>query len=120
MRNLTNPDDLAQVMLDIDEPLRGIIRDSDLKETFKNGTYWDLIMHMLRCHKTALYAVVAALDGTIAAEEVPARYTVTQIIALIKDAAKTEGVREIVSFFVPATRKSGAGSSGESPASIAE
>ncbi len=120
MRNLTNPDDLVQVLLEIDEPVRRIIGDADLKEAFQYGTYWELLLYLLRYHKNALYAVVAALDGTIAAEDVPAHYTVMEIFRILQDAAKTEGVKEIFAFFGLATRKNGAVSSGRSPENTAE
>lgn len=120
MRDLKNPDDLVQVILEIDEPVRQIIGDSNLKETYQNGTVWELLVYLLRYYKDSLYAVVAALDGTITAAEVTAHYTVTEIFRLLQDVMKTDGIREIFSFFGLATRKNGAVSSGQSPENTAE
>ena len=120
MRNLTNPDDLVQVILEIDEPVRKVIGDKELENTYKNGTLWEMLVYLLRNYKDPLYAVVAALDGTITAAEVPAYYTVTEIFRLIRSTMETDGVKEIFSFFGLATRKNGAVSSGRSPENTAE
>lgn len=120
MRNLTNPDDLVQVILEIDEPVRKVIADKDLERVWRDGTVWEVLVYLLRCYKDSLYAVVAALDGTITAAEVPAHYTVMEIFRLMQDIVNADGVKEIFSFFGLATRKNGAVSSGRSPENTAE
>lgn len=120
MRNLTNPDDLVLVILEIDEPVKKIIGDKDLEHIYRTGTMWEMLVYLLRCYKESLYTVVAALDGTITAAEVPAHYTVTEILRLMQDTVRTDGIKEIFSFFGLATRKNGAVSSGKSPVNTAE
>jgi transketolase N-terminal domain/subunit len=116
MRNLNNPDELAEVLVEADEPIHTMIGDSELKRIFREGSYWELMMYAVKAHRKNLYAVVAALDGGITAADVPNHYSVTDIIALFRGIAANKEYREVFSLFGFAVKKKGAASSGTATA----
>lgn len=120
MRDLNNLDELVEVLVEVDEPLRTIAADKEIRRIWREGSYWDMLMHMLKTHRTNLYAVVAALDGGITAAEVPARYKVTEIFSMFRTIAANEEYREIFAFFGFAERRKGAASSGSAMVNTVE
>lgn len=105
MRNLNNPDELIEVLADADEPLRAILADDEMKRIYREGSWWELLTYALKTHRLNLYAVVAALDGGCTAEEVPQKYTVTEIFSLFRCLAANEEYREIFAVFGFAGKK---------------
>lgn len=120
MRDLNNPDDLVAVLSEADEPIRTILSDGEIRRIYREGSWWKLMVYALKTHKMNLYAVVAALDGGIAAAEVPEHYTVTGIFAMFRELAANEEYREVFAFFGFTGKKKGAVSSGPAAATTVE
>lgn len=112
MRNLNNLDELAEILVEVDEPLRAIVSDEEIRRIYYEGSYWELLVYALKMHRMNLYAVIAALDGGIAAADVPEHYKVTDISAMFRELAANGEYREIFAFFGFAGKKKGAASSG--------
>lgn len=112
MRNLNNLDEMISVLVETEQTVRGILADEEVKKLWDDGTYLDMVFYLLRAHRAGLYAVIAALDGGVTAEEVPEKYGVTGVIHLFAQAAENTEVRELFGFFTAAGKKKGAASSG--------
>lgn len=115
MRNLNNLDEMLCFLVDVEQPVRAILADDTVKTLWRGGTYLDVAFHLPRTHRAELYAVIAALDGEITAEEVPEKYGVSGVIHLFAEAAKNAEVRELFALFTAAGKKMGAVSSGSAP-----
>ncbi len=115
MRNLNNLDEMLCVLVDTEQPVRAILADEEVKKLWRGGTYLDMAFYLLRAHRAELYAVIAALDGEVTAEEVPEKYGVAGVIHLFAEAAKNAEVRELFALFTAAGKKTGAVSSGSAP-----
>lgn len=112
MRDLNNLDNMIAVLVDVEQPVRGVLADPEVKNLWQNGTYLDMVFYLLKTHRAALYAVIAALDGEATAEEVPGKYGVSGVIHLFAEAAENKEVREMFALFSAAGKKRSAASSG--------
>lgn len=112
MRNLSNIDDLANFIVEADAPVRDILADAEVKRIRKDGTYWELLVYLMKVHRAELYAVIAALDGGVLPGEVAGKYTVPELAALLKEQLSKPEYAEILALFGVAGRKKGAASSG--------
>lgn len=112
MRNLNNLDDLANFIVEADMPIRDILADAEVKRIWKDGTYWELLVYLMKAHRAELYAVIAALDGEVLPGEVAGKYTVSDLAALLKEQLSTPEYAEILALFGAAGKKKSAASSG--------
>ncbi len=120
MRDLNNLDDMLSVLVEAEAPVRAILADSETERLWKKGTYLDVLFYLMRGHRAEIYGIVAALDGGIAADDVPAVYTLPKIVAMFGEVIRNEAVREIFALFSAAGRKTGVTSSGSAPENTGE
>ena len=115
MRDLNNLDEMFSVLVDAEEPVRAILADAETERLWKNGSYLDVLFYLISGHRAEVYGVIAAFDGGITAEEVPAVYSLPKIVALFREVIRNEAVREIFALFSSAGKKTGVTSSGSAP-----
>ena len=120
MRNLNNLDNMLCVLVEAEQPVRAILADEAVKDLWRNGTYLDVVFHLLRAHRAELYAVISALDGEVTPDDVPGKYGVSGVIHLFAEAAKNAEVRELFGLFTAAGKKMSAVSSGSAPGNTVE
>lgn len=116
MRNLNNLDEMLSVLVDVEQPIRDVLADEEVKKLYRGGTYTDMVFYLLRVHRADLYAVIAALDGEVTAAEVPAKYGASGVIHLFAEAAKNQEIRELFVLFSQAGKKMSAAFSGSAAA----
>lgn len=112
MRNLNNLDEMMDLFVEAEAPVRAILADEEVKKLWRGGSYLDVIFCLFREHRAGLYAVIAALDGEVGGEEVAEKYSLTDVIRLFTEIVRCEEFRELIALFTSAGKKKGAVSSG--------
>ena len=120
MRDLNNLNDMMLVLVDAEQPVRTILADEEVKNLWRGGTYMDMLFYLIREHRPEIFAVIAALDGAVTAEEAMEKYGLSDVVRMFTAVFHSEEARELFALFTAAGKKTGAVSSGSAPENTVE